>query len=275
MSAQLNTIQQKMGLDTIEGFEALQRCARLISSSTIVPKEYQGEKGLPNAVIALNMACRMGADPLMVMQNLFIVHGRPSWSSQFMIAAFNQCGRFQSIRYEFKAKENSDDWGCRAWTVELSSGEKIIGPWITIGIAKKERWYDKDGSKWKTMPEQMLRYRAASWLIRTTAPEITMGLKTNDEIEDAEIIEESEYYEKPVISAQTITEPAEPTEAGWTEEESSVFELLMSRIKAQFKLCGKEADWPDYEAKQRERIDQESAKTVINELNEALKVTLK
>ena len=36
------------------------------------------------------------------------------------------------------------------------------------------------------MPDQMLRYRAAAWLIRTTAPEISMGLPTADESIDVE-----------------------------------------------------------------------------------------
>ena len=34
------------------------------------------------------------------------------------------------------------------------------------------------------MPEQMLRYRAAAWFIRTTAPELSMGLQTVDEVKD-------------------------------------------------------------------------------------------
>ena len=37
-------------------------------------------------LIAQNMARRMGADLLMVMQNLYVVHGRPGWSAQFLIA---------------------------------------------------------------------------------------------------------------------------------------------------------------------------------------------
>ena len=139
----------QMGFDSSGGFDLMQRGARLLAASTLVPKEYQGN--LPNCVIALNMASRIGADPLLVMQSLYVVHGRPSWSAKFMIATFNQCGRFSAIRYEWEGKRDTDAWGCRAWATEKATGEKIIGPLITIGLSKKEGWYEKTGSKWKTI----------------------------------------------------------------------------------------------------------------------------
>lgn len=165
--------------------------------SSLVPKDYQNN--LPNCVIALNMAHRMGADPMMIMQNLVVIHGRPSWSAQFLIATFNKNGAFSSIRYEFSGAEGQDDWGCRAKATELSTGEMLIGPLVTVGIAKKEGWYQKSGSKWQTMPEQMLRYRAASWFIRTIAPEIAMGLQTAEEMRDVvDMDREGETYLMPV-----------------------------------------------------------------------------
>lgn len=134
----------------------------------------------------------MGANPLMVCQNLYIVHGRPAWSAQFLIATLNQCGRFTSIRYEFQGEEGKDEWGCRAVATELATGEKLAGPLITIGLAKKEGWYGKNGSKWQSMPELMLRYRAASWFVRAYAPEIAMGLKTAEEVQDTYDLEPAE-----------------------------------------------------------------------------------
>lgn len=172
----------RAGFDTAAGFELIQRTAKLFAASDIVPTQFKGN--LPNCVIAVDMALRMGANPLMVTQNLYVVHGRPAWSAQFLIATMNQCGRFSAIRYEFQGKEGSDDWGCRAMAIELSTGEKLTGPLITIGLAKKEGWYGKNGSKWQSMPELMLRYRAASWFVRAYAPEIAMGLQTVEEVKD-------------------------------------------------------------------------------------------
>lgn len=172
----------KMGFDSLQGFELMQRAAKAFASSSLVPPAYQGN--LANSIIALELASRMGASPLMVMQNLYIVHGRPGWSSQFLIAAFNQCGRFSAIRYEWGGDRSKDSWSCKAWAVELSTKERIEGPPVTIKQSKDEGWYDKKGSKWQTLPELMLMYRAAGFMVRTHAPEIAMGLQTAEELGD-------------------------------------------------------------------------------------------
>lgn len=163
-------------------FELAQRKAKIYAQSALVPKIYQNNIG--NVLIADNMARRMGADTLMVMQNLYVVHGNPGWSAQFLVACFNQCGRFSAIKYRFEGEPNTNEYGCVAYCTELSSGEVIEGTKITWAMANAEGWVNKTGSKWKTMPEQMFRYRAGTFLIRSTAPEIGMGLMTKDELED-------------------------------------------------------------------------------------------
>ena len=187
MSKEVAIKQQSLpGFQSAEGFELLQRQAKMFCGSSLVPQQFQGEQNYGNAIIALEMAQRMNASPLMVMQNLYIVYGNPGWSSKFLIATFNQCGRFEAIKYKETGKKGTDSQGVIAYTKEKGSDETIYGPEVPISIAKQEGWYDKKGSKWKTMPDQMLRYRAAAWLIRTTAPEISMGLQTTDEIIDVE-----------------------------------------------------------------------------------------
>ncbi|MGN8062767.1 hypothetical protein ACTJK4_14005 [Ralstonia sp. 22111] len=172
----------RAGFFDLEGFELLQRVAKAFASSTLVPQQFQGN--MANCMIALNLAERLKADALMVMQNLYIVHGRPGWSAKFLIATFNHCGRFTAVKYEFFGQPNTDEWGCRASSVELSSGERIVGPDITIKMAKEEGWYNKTSSKWKTIPQLMLMYRSAGWMINTAAPEISMGLPTQEELHD-------------------------------------------------------------------------------------------
>lgn len=170
------------GFETLQGFELAQRGAKLLATSTLVPKEYQNN--IANCVIALNMANRMNADPLMVMQNLYMVHGKPGWSSQFLIATFNTCGRFSALRYEWVGERGTDEWGCRACAFEKATGELLMGALVTMGLAKEEGWVSKQGSKWKTMPEQMLMYRASSFFVRAYSPELAMGFRTADELED-------------------------------------------------------------------------------------------
>lgn len=170
----------RSGFDTLQSFELLQRAARALSSSTLVPAQFQGN--LPNCLIALEMAQRIGASPLMVTQNLYVVQGRPSWSAKFLIASFNQCGRYSAIRYEWRGKEGTKDRACRAWAIEKATGDRIEGTWITWQLVESEGWNKKSGSKWLTMPEQMFAYRAAAWFVNTHAPEISMGLSSTEEL---------------------------------------------------------------------------------------------
>ncbi len=209
----------KIGMDTVAGFEAMQRIAKMYSTSQIVPKIYQGTENIGNCVIAIDMANRLKMHPLMVMQNLYIVYGQPSWSSKFLIATFNQCGRFSSIQYEMISEKNTDTWGCIAYAMEKETGNIIKSAEVTIGIAKKEGWFSKGGSKWQTMPELMLQYRAASLLIRTHAPEISMGLSTEEEIFDMQEDAKGSYIVTEVANAYVPS-------AKLVEEASEEKELL-------------------------------------------------
>lgn len=177
-----STAVVQAGFFDLQGFELLQRVAKAFASSSLVPAQYQGN--VANCMIALNLARRLNADELMVMQNLYIVHGNPGWSAKFLIACVNSCGRYESLRYEWKGQPGSDDYGCRAWTIEKSTGEKLFGAWVDWKMVKAEGWNKKNGSKWLTMPDQMFIYRSAAFWQRGYAPEISMGLSTAEELAD-------------------------------------------------------------------------------------------
>lgn len=161
-------------------FELQQRKIKPYAQSDLVPQAFRGN--IANCMIAFDMAKRMGANVLSVMQNLYVVHGTPAWSAKFAISMFNTCGRFSAIRYRFDG--DADEYGCTAFSTELSTGEIIESPKITWKLVKNEGWLNKNGSKWKTMPDLMFRYRAAAYLIATTAPELLNGLRTQEEMED-------------------------------------------------------------------------------------------
>jgi hypothetical protein len=157
-------------------FEHAQRIAKVLSSSDLVPTQYKNN--VANTLVALEMANRMGASPLMVMQNLHIIHGRPSWGSSFIIASLNSCGRFTTLRFQGDANK------CKAVATDKATGEVLEGPTVSLEMAKAEGWLDKAGSKWKTMPELMLKYRAAAFFGRLYAPEVLMGMQTSEEVID-------------------------------------------------------------------------------------------
>lgn len=196
-----------MPFASVASFETAQRMAQLLASSDLVPDSYKGKVG--NIVIALDIANRMGASPLMVMQNLYIVLGQPSWSSKFLIAMFNQCGRFSLISYEINIEGDKSTWYCIAKSTDLATGEEVKSDKITWAMVEAEGWSKKNGSKWLTMPGQMFRYRSAAFLIRATAPEITFGFLTLDEVADGV----NEIVDVPSEEVKVLTDakPAEKT----------------------------------------------------------------
>ncbi len=166
-----------------ETFVLAQRQAKAICASSVVPDLYRNN--IPNTLIAMEIASRVGASVMAVMQNLCVIHGKPSFEAKFIITQVNNSPVFGRLQYVFSGEEGKDNWGCRAQAIETDSGELLVGPKVTISMAKAEGWYNKKGSKWQTMPELMLMYRAASFWQRPYASELTLGLLTSDEIHDS------------------------------------------------------------------------------------------
>jgi hypothetical protein len=55
-----------------------------------------------------------------------------------------------------------------------------------MAMAKREGWATKSGSKWQTMPDLMIRYRAAAFWGRLYIPELLVGIQTQEEVLDIE-----------------------------------------------------------------------------------------
>ena len=184
--------------------------ASALAKSQLIPQQFQGKP--EDCLIAIEMSQRISASPFQVLQNLYIVHGKPAWSSQFLIACLNSSGKFSALRYKMTGEKGKDNYGCIAWAKDLADGEVLESPEVTIGMAKKEGWFSKNGSKWQSMPELMLHYRTATLFARLYAPEITMGMRTDDEIIDVTpVVTEarpSKFEAQPQTTVQDVLEDA-------------------------------------------------------------------
>ena len=158
------------------------RTARMLSTSALVPDQYRNSP--ENCLVAIDIANRMGVSPLMVMQNLYVVKGKPSWSGSFCAAAINGSGRFTPIEYVFVGEKGKPSYGCYATAVRTSTGVRCQSETITMEMVQKEGWLNKPGSKWQTMPMQMMMYRAAAFFARAHCSDILLGLPTYEEVQD-------------------------------------------------------------------------------------------
>lgn len=266
---QTTAVTQSVNFFDPQQFETAQRMSKLFAASMLAPDTYQADKiatelmqkkhldaakaqqqgamtAVANCMIALDIATRIGASPLMVMQNLVIIYGRPSWSSKFLIATVNTCGRFEPLKFKFSEKgrlgkvsyteyvydpasrmkrpvtkefdgTKIQDIECIAYTTAKGSKEVLESSPVSLRMAIDEGWYTKNGSKWRTMPKQMLMYRAASFWTSAYAPELSMGMHTVEEVQDAgkviditDTAEEVEQEKEQNANAQTIHFGDEP-----------------------------------------------------------------
>jgi hypothetical protein len=230
-----------VGFGDLKSFELTQRVARAFAFSSVVPEAYRamvpmkGDKtqmvenpnGLPNCMVAIGIAHNLGEDPITVMQNMDVIEGRPAWRATFVTGRINRSGQFGRLRYRFEdrgkksVEYETTEWVDRkpivrkiavpihdvaCWAIGTAQdGTEIVGPEVSVAMAVQEGWYTRRGSKWKTMSDLMLRYRAAAFFSRTNAPELTMGMQTVEELGD-------------------IIDVAQGLDDVWTDTETSVVE---------------------------------------------------
>jgi hypothetical protein len=164
----------------VQRFELAQREAKALQTSDLLPAQFKNNLG--NILIALEYAKRLDMPPLAVMQSMYVIHNKPAFDSKFFIAQIIK--RYGQINYQMTG--TGDEAACSVW-VEGPEFEKISGPVVSIKMAKAEGWYQKKESKWQTMPDLMLRYRAAAFFARTYLPDLLLGLQSVDEIRDITI----------------------------------------------------------------------------------------
>ena len=161
--------------------------AKVFSTSDLVPAAYKHKPA--NCLIAADIANRLGVSTIAVMQNLYPISGRISWSSQFIIAMINSCGKFSNLQFAMSGE--GDLRSCVAFT-KNKDGERLESPAASVKMAKAEGWFGKNGSKWQTMPELMLQYRAASFFGKLHCPELLFGMLSQEEAEELPPVKQSQ-----------------------------------------------------------------------------------
>lgn len=156
--------------------------AMVLAKSDLVPDVYHNKP--ENVLLAMDMASRTGFSLMQVMQNLYIVRGKPSWSGSFCMNAIKACGKYDKVRYVFVGEPGTKDYGCFVQAIDKSTGQTVNGVVVDWNMVKAYGWDSKPGSQWKTAPDLMFRYRAAAFFARTECPEVLQGVRDEYEQQD-------------------------------------------------------------------------------------------
>ena len=165
-----------------DSFNQLLRAAQMLSQTSIIPQSYQNKP--QDCFVAIEMANRMGVSPMVVMQNMYVVKGKPSWAGQACTMLINSCGKFKDVKHIYTGEKGKPNRGCYVTATRISDGSQVDGVEVTMQMAQAEGW--TSNSKWRNMPELMLAYRASAFFARVYCPEAMMGVQTAEEVYDAD-----------------------------------------------------------------------------------------
>lgn len=209
----------------ISKFEQAQRVAKMLMTSDLVPAQYQGNIG--NCVIALDLASRLNVHPLMLMQNTYVVHGKPGLEGKFIIALLNGSGQLSKrLEWKFNDEKNPTECTCIAVTKDGQTLEETL----TWDVVKSFKW--DQNRPWQQMPKKMFQYRTATFLARSYFPDLLMGMQTVEELKDIEVEALRPTLPKPKIEKAIVAKAPikENTEEPLIEEppvkDEPAFELI-------------------------------------------------
>lgn len=163
-----------------ERFKEVSNRIAFFAQSQLVPTQYRGKPA--DLMVALEMARNAGEDPITYLQNTFLIGGNPGHKASYLVAKCRKAGVFTGpIRYEVIGEPGEDSFGVIAKANLAEGGEEVASPAVTMEMAKADGW--TKNQKYQSMPEVMLRWRAAVMLIRFYAPEVMLNVSAVEELE--------------------------------------------------------------------------------------------
>lgn len=160
-----------------DAFNHLWRVAQAFSRSGMVPAHFQAKP--ESCMVALMYAQQLGEHPMVMFQEVTVINGRPGTSARFAISRANKSGLLQGP-ITWKSKGQDQALEVTASAVMRETGE-VISTTVTMKEAQADGW--TRNPKYKSIPEQMLRWRAATRLINLYMPEVLFGLGVREELE--------------------------------------------------------------------------------------------
>lgn len=177
----------------IDSFQSAKQMAAMLANADFIPDRFRNN--IPNCMLAIELANSINSSVIGVMSGLYNQDGKPAWNGKFVIAAINSSGRFQTtLLYEMEYDMDGLPVGCTAYAYD-KFGNKLVGPKVTMEMVKAEGW--DSNPKWTTMADMMFRYRSGTFFGNVYVPDILMGMKTIEEVEDMAFAQQNSHHPKP------------------------------------------------------------------------------
>lgn len=168
-STQIQT--RAFGLPTAEDIRVIEYLGKTYIESGLAPA---GVKNWQAAVIAIQAGRELGIPPTVAIREIYVVKGRPSCSSQLMMALVRAAYGPSAMRVKSNtATECTVEYRIPGW-----DGTSSVT--FTIDDARKAGLLSND--TWSKYPRAMLRNRAISEAARSAFPDAILGMYTPEEM---------------------------------------------------------------------------------------------
>jgi len=161
-----------------ENFAQTKEIAQALSSSDLVPDHFK--KKPANVLIALEFAHRNDISPFAAMQSLFVIHGRVGLTASMAISLARKHNVWKSLVYKVEGEGNT----LAVTAIAKLHDDSEATATVSMKMANDAGW--SKNAIYKSIPEQMLKYRAAVFLIRSHFPEVLFGMQTVEELRDVD-----------------------------------------------------------------------------------------
>lgn len=161
-----------------QNFSQTKEIAKALSCSDLIPDHFRGKPA--NVLLALEFAARNDIAPFAAMQSMYVVHGKVGMTAAMAISLARKHNVWKSLKYVVSGYDESLTVTAIA---TLHDGDTVETT-VSYLMAYRAGW--TKNAVYKSIPEQMLKYRAATFLIRSNFPEVLFGMQTVEELRDVE-----------------------------------------------------------------------------------------
>lgn len=167
-----------------ENFDHSMKIAKELSRSDLVPPHFRDKP--QNVVIVMSLAHNLGINVPMALQQISVIGGKPCMSSALMISLLNNAKCLNGpLMFKYDGKPASPERSCTAYGIDASTGQKIEGQPFSLAMAQADGY--TRNAKYKSLPDLMLQWRAASFFVRAYYPQVVLGLHSSEELDDVQV----------------------------------------------------------------------------------------
>ena len=147
---------------------------RVPPNATPQQKAEARELAINNGTAAILQGITLGVDPLVALQQIFIIHGRPGMYAKFMVALV------QAHHHEVWTEDLSDTRAVVCGRRKGSEHTERVP--ITMDMARRAKW--TTNPKYGETPQDMLWARAAGRVCDRIASDVLKGIVAVEQIQD-------------------------------------------------------------------------------------------